>query len=57
MKILLLMVSIGMSSCTAEYLPHRPLSEIDIQGHMDYAPRRQCPAVYDAPQGELRFCL
>lgn len=40
-----------------QYLPHRPLHEIDIQGHQQYAPRRDCPAVYDAPNGNLRFCL
>lgn len=36
---------------------HRPLQEIDIQGHMEYGPRRPCPAVYDAPDGNLRECL
>ncbi len=35
----------------------RPLSEIDIQGHIDHAPAVACPAVFDAPHGELRFCL
>lgn len=51
------MVSIGLyTGCQVEYLPHRPLSEIDIQGHMEYAPLRPCPAVYDAPHGELRLC-
>ncbi len=41
----------------AHTLPHRPMSEIDIQGHMELAPRRACPAVYDAPDGNLRMCL
>ena len=36
---------------------HRPLQQIDIQGHMEYGPRRPCPAVYDAPDGNLRECL
>lgn len=36
---------------------HRLLHQIDIQGHMEYGPRRPCPAVYDAPDGNLRECL
>jgi hypothetical protein len=36
---------------------HRPLRQIDIQGHMQYGPRTACPAVYDAPNGDLRQCL
>jgi hypothetical protein len=62
-------VLIALSACSSpkpyaptetffiQYLPHRPMHEIDIQGHQQYAPRRDCPAVYDAPEGNLRFCL
>jgi hypothetical protein len=38
------------------YLPHRPMSEIDGQGHMYLAPMHECRSVYDAPLGKLRFC-
>ena len=37
-------------------LPHRPIGEVDIQGHQELAPHRDCPASYDAPGGFLRFC-
>lgn len=37
-------------------LPHRPMSEIDVQGHLEYIPHRACEAQYDAPDGNLRFC-
>jgi len=40
----------------ANKLPHRPIGEIDLQGHMYLAPARTCPAVFDAPHGDLRFC-
>lgn len=45
--------------CTAPnwYLPSRPLREIDIQGHERRQASVKCPAVYDAPHGNLRFCL
>jgi hypothetical protein len=39
------------------HLMHRAMPEIDIQGHQQFAPRRDCPAVYDAPNGNLRECL
>jgi hypothetical protein len=57
--LILLAVSIGMTSCAAQYrpLPHRPMHDIDVQGHLDLVPATPCPAVYDAPNGELRFCL
>lgn len=58
-------ISMMLSSCVftiqnkarLEYLPHRAMHEIDVQGHMDFVASRPCPAVYDAPNGELRFCL
>jgi hypothetical protein len=36
-------------------LPHRPLHEIDVQGHMP--PMHGCEAVYDAPDGRLMLCM
>jgi hypothetical protein len=62
MKISLMMIL--LTGCTQQHVfnghvtpEHRPLSEIDIQGHMEYGPRRPCPAVFDAPDGNLRQCL
>jgi hypothetical protein len=43
-------------SAYRHYLPHRPMSQVDIQGHQDKAPQHPCPAVYDAPQGNLDLC-
>jgi hypothetical protein len=59
LAMLVIGIVLMLAACSSPrtYLPHRPLHEIDIQGHQQYAPRRDCPAVYDAPNGNLRFCL
>jgi len=41
-------------ACIQPPLPHRPLHEIDVQGHMP--PMHGCVAVYDAPGGKLELC-
>lgn len=41
-------------ACISQPLPHRPLHEIDVQGHMP--PMHNCEAVYDAPDGKLELC-
>jgi hypothetical protein len=39
-----------------ETLGHNPLHERDIQGHENEVPQHPCPAVYDAPDGDLDLC-
>jgi len=43
MRVLLVLL---LSGC-ASYLPHRPLSEIDIQGHQDGTPEDKCPGRHE----------
>lgn len=42
----------------SHYLPHRPMSEIDLQGHQDLLPHSadECLAWYNAPNGNLQVC-
>jgi len=36
----------------SHYLPHRPLSEIDIQGHQAGTPSDHCPGQYEHRDGD-----
>jgi hypothetical protein len=48
------------TGCTTEhYLPHRPRAQSWDQENLSNLAYSTtgCPAVYDAPNGELRFCL
>ncbi len=56
-----LILTLLLAGCaTPHYLPHRPTWESYDQANLKaLAPTQTtgCPGVYDAPNGELRFCL
>lgn len=49
----------GTDQPTDHCIPqHHPESEMRWdQGYLNSQPRKPCPAVYDAPNGDLRECL
>jgi len=47
------------AGCAATSLPHRPQAQSSDQQtlHDEVPAGNKCPAVYDAPNGNLRFCM
>jgi hypothetical protein len=54
--LLVLCAAIGGLHSESKGLPHRPKNQSFDQENLKRQERDDCPAYYDAPNGNLRFC-